>query len=59
MVEAAANTKFSQKRFDALLLEMGSNPDKIKSETFADFLDELVKLLSLFGSAMAMAFSGK
>jgi hypothetical protein len=38
---------------------MGSNPDKIKSETFADFLDELVKLLSLFGSAMAMAFSGK
>ena len=59
MVEAADTKKFSRARFDELLTEMAVNPDKINPVTFADFLDELVKLLALFGAAMAIAFSGK
>ena len=50
---------FNLPYLEGKLKEMNENPDSIKSDTFCDFLDEVIKLLSLFGSAMSMAFSGK
>lgn len=52
------------KRFDLILLEqklskLASQKESMDPILFAELLEDIIKLLTLFGKGMAMAFAGK
>jgi hypothetical protein len=52
------------KRFDLILLEqklskLASQKENMDPILFAELLEDIIKLLTLFGKGMAMAFAGK
>lgn len=58
-VTANTETSFSLKRLIQQLNVLVSQGDNIEPILFADLLEEIIKLLTLFGTAMGIAFAGK
>ncbi len=63
MVEAAQtipkSDRFELLRLKQHLASLVSQGDNIDATLFAELLEEIIKLLTLFGTAMGIAFAGK